>query len=93
MIKSFCCKESERLFSDRFVGRFRSIERVARRKLTMLHAADRPNDLRVPPGNHLEALKGTCKGQHNIRINDQWRICFAWSDLGVFDVEITDYHR
>jgi len=68
------------------------MQRVALRKLRMLNRAEDLNDLRVPPGNRLEALKGKRKGQQSIRINDQWRICFLWQDKDVFDVEITDYH-
>ncbi len=68
------------------------MQRIALRKLRMLNRAEDLNDLRVPPGNRLEALKGKRKGQHSIRINDQWRICFLWQDKDVFDVEITDYH-
>ncbi len=68
------------------------MQRVALRKLRMLNRAEDLNDLRVPPGNRLEALKVKRKGQHSIRINDQWRICFLWHDKDVFDVEITDYH-
>ncbi len=68
------------------------MQRVALRKLRMLNRAEDLNDLRVPPGNRLEALKGKRKKQHSIRINDQWRICFLWQDKDVFDVEITDYH-
>lgn len=92
MIRSFRSRDTEALFHDRTVLRFRAIERVARRKLLYLHAASRPEDLRVPPGNHLEALKGDRAGQHSIRINDQWRICFAWHDGEAHDVEIVDYH-
>jgi proteic killer suppression protein len=83
---------AESLFNDQEVPRFRAIERVARRKLLYLHRAQRLEDLRVPPGNRLEALKGNRKGQHSIRINDQWRICFTWKDGDAFDVEIVDYH-
>ena len=72
--------------------RFHAIERVARRKLLYLHAARRLEDLRVPPGNHLEALRGNRSGQHSIRINDQWRICFIWRDGEAHEVEIVDYH-
>lgn len=68
------------------------IMKVARRKLTMLDAAHELNDLRVPPGNRLEALAGSRKGQHSIRVNDQWRICFVWTGNGPADVELTDYH-
>lgn len=92
MIKSFRCKETERLFDDIVVPRFRAIERVARRKLLMLHRAKELIDLRVPPGNRLEALKGDRSGQYSIRINDQWRICFCWIAGDVMDVEIVDYH-
>jgi len=74
------------------VLRFQAIERVARRKLLYLHAGRRLEDLRVPPGNHLEALKGDRAGQHSIRINDQWRICFVWRGGEAHDVEIVDYH-
>jgi proteic killer suppression protein len=74
------------------VPRFRAIERAARRKLLYLHQAQRLDELKVPPGNRLEALKGNRKGQHSIRINDQWRICFRWKDGDAFDVEIVDYH-
>ena len=91
MIKSFRCKDTEALADDQAVKRFGGIERTARRKLEMLASAARLDDLRVPPGNRLEALKGDRKGQHSIRINDQWRICFRWSD-GAEDVEIVDYH-
>ena len=72
--------------------RFRSIERVARRKLLYLHAVKRLEDLRMPPGNRLEALKGDRAGQHSIRINDQWRICFVWRDGEAHGAEIVDYH-
>ena len=92
MIKTFRSKDTEALFQDRNVKHFRSIERVARRKLLYLHRARTLEDLRVPPGNRLEILKGNRKGQHSIRINDQWRICFVWRDGEAFDVEIVDYH-
>jgi proteic killer suppression protein len=92
MIRSFRDSRTESLFNDREVPRFRAIERVARRKLLYLHRAQRLEDLRAPPGNRLEALKGNRKGQHSIRINDQWRICFRWKDGDAFDVEIVDYH-
>jgi proteic killer suppression protein len=68
------------------------MQRVALRKLRMLNRAENLNDLKVPPGNRLEALKGKRKGQHSIRINDQWRVCFLWKDKDALDVEITDYH-
>lgn len=92
MIRSFRSKETEALFVDEDALRFRSIERIARRKLLILHRATSLGDLRVPPGNRLEALKGDRKGQHSIRINDQWRICFAWTQGDAFNVEIVDYH-
>ena len=92
MIRSFKCKDTEALFEDVAVRRFRAFERVARRKLLYLNQARRLGDLRVPPGNRLEALKGRRKGQHGIRIKDQWRICFRWNRGDAFDVEIVDYH-
>ena len=92
MIRSFRDPRTESLFNDLDVPRFQSIERVARRRLLYLHQARRLEDLRVPPGNRLEALKGNRQGQHSIRINDQWRICFRWRDGDAFDVEIVDYH-
>jgi toxin HigB-1 len=78
-------------FDDEFVKAFAGIERVARRKLVFLDAAGRLNDLLIPPANRLEALHGNRRGQHSIRINDQWRICFRWDD-GAHDVAIVDYH-
>lgn len=92
MIRSFKDAATARLFADEDVPRFRSIERQARRKLLLLDAAGSLNDLRSPPGNRLELLKGDRAGQHSIRINDQWRICFAWRDDGAENVEIVDYH-
>ena len=92
MVRSFRCKDTERLFQRETVRRFKAIETVARRKLRMLQAAQEPRDLQVPPGNRLEALKGDRKGQHGIRINDQWRVCFVWTDGGAEYVEIVDYH-
>ena len=92
MIHSFACSDTEALFHSRVVRRFKNFERVARRKLLQLHAATVLDSLRIPPGNNLEALKGDRKGQHSIRINDQWRICFAWHDDGPYRVEIVDYH-
>jgi proteic killer suppression protein len=91
-LRSFRDPRTSALFNDQDVPRFRSIERVARRKLLFLHQAQRLEELKVPPGNRLEALKGDRKGQHSIRINDQWRICFRWKDGDAFDVEIVDYH-
>jgi proteic killer suppression protein len=92
MIVSFADKESERLASGKRVRRFTAIESIARRKLRQLEIAGRLDDLRVPPGNRLEALKGARKGQMSIRINDQWRVCFRWTPVGPADVEIVDYH-
>ena len=92
MIRSFTSSDTEALFQSRAVPRFKNIERVARRKLLQLHAATELSSLRVPPGNQLEALKGDRKGQHSVRINDQWRICFTWRTAGAHDVEIVDYH-
>ena len=92
MIRSFLCPDTQALFHSRRVLRFRNIERVARRKLLQLHASTDLATLRIPPGNQLEALKGDRKGQHSIRINDQWRLCFVWRDDGAHQVEIVDYH-
>ena len=93
MIYSFACSNTERLFNAQAVPRFRNIERVARRKLLQLHAATELVALRLPPGNQLEeALKGNRKGQHSVRINDQWRVCFVWRVDGAHHVEIVDYH-
>lgn len=92
MIRSFRCRQTQDLFDDRDVQQFRRIERAARRKLLYLHGATSLRDLRVPPGNRLEALKGRRKGQYSIRVNDQWRICFRWKGGDAFDVEIVDYH-
>ena len=92
MIHSFTCLDTEALFHSQTVPRFRNIERVARRKLLQLHAATELASLRVPPGNQFEALKGSRKGQHSIRVNDQWRVCFVWREDGAHQVEIVDYH-
>lgn len=92
MIRSFADRDTERLFWDEDVRRFSAIEHVARRKLLILSGASRLDDLRTPPGNRLEALKGNRTGQFSIRINDQWRICFRWIDAAAEDVEIVDYH-
>ncbi|MDX2221546.1 MAG: type II toxin-antitoxin system RelE/ParE family toxin [Rhodospirillaceae bacterium] len=92
MIRSFGCRATEALFNDEPVVRFRAFERVARRKLELLSAARQLAELRIPPGNRLEALKGDRQGQYSIRINDQWRICFRWEDGGAWNVEIVDYH-
>ena len=92
MICSFACADTEALFHSRAVSRFRNIERVARRKLLQIHAATELASLRIPPGNQLEALKADRKGQHSIRINDQFRVCFVWAEDGVRDIGIVDYH-
>ncbi|MFN3238037.1 MAG: type II toxin-antitoxin system RelE/ParE family toxin [Pseudomonadales bacterium] len=92
MIVSFKCTDTEALSKGRRVRRFIKFERIAMRKLRQLQIAEVLSDLRVPPGNRLEALKGDRKGQHSIRINDQFRICFRWTSAGARDVEIVDYH-
>jgi len=92
MIKSFNCEYTEALSKGRRVRQFASIAKVARRKLRQLEIAGRLDDLRVPPGNHLEILKGDRSGQYSIRINDRWRVCFCWTDAGPENVEIVDYH-
>ncbi len=92
MIKTFADKETEVLFNGDRVRRFVNIESVARRKLVQLNAAATLDFLRVPPGNRLEALKGDRVGQHSIRVNDQFRVCFRWRDGDALDVEIVDYH-
>ncbi len=92
MIKSFKDDDIEALSKGWPVKRFANIASVARRKLRQLEIAGRLSDLRVPPGNRLEALRGDRAGQHSIRINDQWRICFRWTEAGPMDVEIVDYH-
>lgn len=92
MIKSFKDKETEALFNDRRVLTFLAIENQARRRLLYLNQAKVLLDLRIPPGNELEALKGDRAGQHSIRINKQWRVCFVWRDGDAYEVEIVDYH-
>jgi toxin HigB-1 len=92
VIRTFRSAETERLFNRERVKRFQAIERPALRKLAMLNAAKAVSDLKAPPGNRLEPLHGDREGQHSIRINDQWRICFVWRDGDAYDVEITDYH-
>jgi proteic killer suppression protein len=92
VIQSFRCKDTQALFEGLSPRRFRAIVTVAERKLAQLDAARTLDFLRAPPGNRLEALKGDRAGQHSIRINDQWRLCFVWSDAGPLDVEIVDYH-
>lgn len=92
MIRSFKDAATARLFADEDVPHYRGIERQARRKLLMLDNAGTLNDLRQPPGNRLEALKGDRQGEHSIRINNQWRICFVWREGGAEQGEIVDYH-
>ena len=92
MIKSFRCKRTESLFHDQDVAAFRAFERSARRKLLLLHRAKMLLDLAALPGNRLEALKRDRIGQHSIRINVRWRICFVWEDGDAYEVEIVDYH-
>lgn len=92
MIKTLANKDTEALFLGNRVRRFVNIETAARRKLVQLHAAATLDFLKVPPGNRLEALKGDRAGQHSIRVNDQFRVCFVWKDGDAFDVEICDYH-
>lgn len=93
MIKGFRHRDTERMFDRRPTRRFGSeVQKVALRKLRMLDAAVKLDDLRVPPGNRLERLRGDRSGQHSIRINDRWRICFRWHGGDAYDVEIVDYH-
>jgi proteic killer suppression protein len=92
MIESFACAETDKVFHGQMSRRLPTdIQRTARRKLLQLHAATQLADMAVPPGNRLEALKGGRSGQHSVRINDQWRICFRWNS-GAHAVEIVDYH-
>jgi len=92
MIQSFKCAETQALFAGEAPRRFVNFRAVAERKLQMLHRAVRMEDLRIPPQNRLEKLKGDRKGTWSIRINDQWRVCFRFEDGNAFDVEIVDYH-
>lgn len=92
MIVSFGCDETRKIYEGKRSRRFQAIRSVAERKLAMLDAAARLDDLRSPPGNRLEALTGDRRGQFSIRINDQFRICFAWTDSGPEGVQIVDYH-
>jgi len=92
VIKSFKCKDTAALFSGQRVGRWANLRAVAERNLPMVHRALRLEDLRVPPNNHLEALKHDRTGQYSIRVNDQWRVCFRFEGGDAFDVEIVDYH-
>jgi len=93
VIKSFKCRETEKIFNGQFSRKFpNDIQRAAARKLEMLHAANKLDSLKIPPNNRLEKLKGKRSGQHSIRINKQWRICFVWKRGDAYEVEITDYH-
>ena len=92
MIRSFRCRDTEALASGLRVRRFQAFEAIARRKLRQLDVAGSLDDLRIPPGNRLELLRGDRRGQHSIRINDQFRLCFRWLDGYADDVEIVDYH-
>jgi len=92
MILNFRCSDTESLFNGKRVARFVNVETVAMRKLQQLHAATALEFLRVPPGNRLEVLTGDRQGQHSIRINGQWRVCFMWREGHAQDVEIVDYH-
>ena len=92
MIRSFKCEYTEALSKGQRIRQFVNIATVARRKLRQIEIAGRLGDLMVPPGNHLEALKGDRAGQYSIRINDQWRVCFGWVEAGAEDVEVVDYH-
>lgn len=92
MIRSFASKDTAQLWQRQSIKRFRAFERIALRKLAQIDAGVTLEDLRFPPGNRLETLKGARKGQMSLRINDQWRICFVWRDGGAEDVEIVDYH-
>jgi len=92
MIKSFRCKHTEALYHGKPTKRFRAFQAVAERKLQMLDIARRIDDLRKPPANRLEALKGDRQGQFSIRVNEQWRVCFRFEDGNAYDVEIIDYH-
>jgi proteic killer suppression protein len=93
MIKNFRAKETEKVWRGEYSRRLpQDIQQVARRKLRMINNAQSLNDLRVPPANRLEALRGKRAGQHSVRINDQWRICFLWKEGSALNVEIVDYH-
>lgn len=93
MIRSFGSKDTERIWHEQYVKRVdRTVQRAALRKLELIHAANDVEDLRIPPGNRLEQLLGDRRGQHSIRVNTQWRICFVWREGGADGVELVDYH-
>lgn len=93
MIENFKCKETEKIFTRQFSRKLpTNIQQIALRKLRMLNRSSSIQDLRIPPANRLEALSGKRKGQHSIRINQQWRICFEWKNGNTYNVEIVDYH-
>jgi len=92
VIKGFRCSETEKVFQRKRSRKFGSIQRIALRKLLVLDASDSLSDLRIPPSNRLEKLSGDRRGQHSIRVNDQWRVCFRWKNGDAYDVEIVDYH-
>lgn len=93
MIRSFGSKDTERIWHEQYVKRVdRNVQRAVLRKLELIHAAKDVEDLRVPPGNRLERLVGDRRGQHSIRVNAQWRLCFVWRNGGAEDVELVDYH-
>lgn len=93
MIKSFKSKEEEKIFNREYSRKLpQAIQKIALRKLWMIDAATNINDLRIPPSNHLEKLSGNRKGQHSIRINKKWRICFKWENGNTYEIEITNYH-
>ncbi len=94
MIRSFGSKDTERIWHEQYVKRIdRTVQRATLRKLELIHAARDVEDLRIPPGNRLERLVGDRRGQHSIRVNAQWRLCFVWRDGGAEGVELVDYHR
>lgn len=92
MIKSFACRDTEKLFNDQRVRRFQSFERQAQKRLMVLNAAPSLDALRLNPGNKLHSLKGDRRGQFSISVNKQWRVCFEWHDGNAYNVEIVDYH-
>ncbi|MBO0979277.1 type II toxin-antitoxin system RelE/ParE family toxin [Microbacterium sp. SD291] len=93
MIRSFGSKDTERIWHEQYVKRIdRTVQRAALRKMELIHAAKDVEDLRIPPGNRLEQLAGDRRGQHSIRVNSQWRLCFVWGQGGAEDVELVDYH-